>query len=314
MGPFFMRLRGASMATLPVLLRNPRILLLGGGKVAWQKARVLYDNGIDFTLLAESWCDELAQLAVPKLSGTVRQTDLHEYNIVVDATGNPAVGELLAAEKKSRFLLVNRVDAPQQCDFYFSALLNYGALKIAISTDGHSPVLGQVVRDKIKALIPENIAQLVAEKAQQRARGEIDRDQTRHQALRGFAEVALVSCGPGDVNSLTLEAFHCLQNSDIAFHAVDIPDQILEIIPAAVLKVAFTDFGPTTTGQLEDDNIRRLLHAAQQGLRIACLYPGDCRKVAAAQYLANYLSRQAIRLRWIPGFDSVKKTTQQRDH
>ena len=33
--------------TLPILLKNPKILLIGGGNVALQKAKVLFENNID---------------------------------------------------------------------------------------------------------------------------------------------------------------------------------------------------------------------------------------------------------------------------
>jgi uroporphyrin-III C-methyltransferase/precorrin-2 dehydrogenase/sirohydrochlorin ferrochelatase len=34
--------------SLPILLKNPKILLIGAGNVALQKAKVLHENGIYF--------------------------------------------------------------------------------------------------------------------------------------------------------------------------------------------------------------------------------------------------------------------------
>jgi len=45
--------------TLPILLKNPKILLIGGGKVALQKAQVLHENNIDFRVIAQVYLDEL---------------------------------------------------------------------------------------------------------------------------------------------------------------------------------------------------------------------------------------------------------------
>jgi uroporphyrin-III C-methyltransferase/precorrin-2 dehydrogenase/sirohydrochlorin ferrochelatase len=39
--------------TLPILIKNQKILLIGGGKVALQKAQVLYSNNIDFKIISK---------------------------------------------------------------------------------------------------------------------------------------------------------------------------------------------------------------------------------------------------------------------
>ncbi len=53
---------------------------------------------------------------------------------------------------------VNVIDRPAFCDFSFGAIVNRSPLVIGISTDGASPVFGQVIRAKIEALIPRGFA------------------------------------------------------------------------------------------------------------------------------------------------------------
>lgn len=174
------------MATLPILLKNPQILLLGGGSVAYQKAKVLKENQISFTVIALDYKPQFVDLQLDSLTKSVTASDLAKYNIIIDATGNDDVGLLLQDEKLRRFVLINRVDQPDQSDFYFSSLLNYGSLKIAVSTDGASPTIGQVVRDKISSIIPDDIGDLVAEAQQQRQNGKIDVDATRVKIIAKF--------------------------------------------------------------------------------------------------------------------------------
>lgn len=171
------------MATLPVLLKDPQILLLGGGSVAYQKAKVLKENQISFTVIAQTYLAKFSNLQLDIITKKILASDLTQYNIIIDATGNTQVGILLQSEKSRRFVLINRVDQPNQCDFYFSSLLNYGSLKIAISTDGASPTIGQVVRDKISTIIPDDIGDLVTEIQQQRQQGNIDVDATRAKII-----------------------------------------------------------------------------------------------------------------------------------
>ena len=52
--------------TLPILLKDQKILLIGGGKVALQKAQVLRENNIAFRVIAEEIHPELLALTKHK--------------------------------------------------------------------------------------------------------------------------------------------------------------------------------------------------------------------------------------------------------
>ena len=227
------------MSTLPILLKNPRILLIGGGAVACQKARVLQENGVDFRLLAREFAPEFDAMGLAGVMVTknVETIDLTPFNIIIDATGNSSVADLLIAVKEQRYVLLNIVDNPAHCDFYFSSLLNYGKLKISVSTDGASPTIGQVVRDRIREIIPEEIADLVEEKVKERAQGLIDVEKTRQQTLIRLAQVDLVGCGPGDVDLLTLQACRCIEQAEVVLYDHLIPQQILDLVPKHVERI-----------------------------------------------------------------------------
>ena len=84
-----------SNKTLPVLLRNPKILLIGGGKVAFQKAKVLKANNVDFTVISFNMNEEIKALNINFRLKEFEITDLDNFNIVIDATGNSKVNYLL---------------------------------------------------------------------------------------------------------------------------------------------------------------------------------------------------------------------------
>lgn len=294
------------MPTLPVLLKDPRILLIGGGAVAYRKASVLIDNQVGFKLLAKNLIPEFDVLdpAVDTINKTLTESDLKPFNIIVDATGNPAVAELLLAEKQQRFVLINIVDIPEQCDFYFSSLLNYGRLKIAVSTDGVSPTVGQVVRDKIRAMIPDNLAELVEEKAVERSRGEIDAVETREQTLTRLAQVYLIGCGPGDVNLLTLQAYACIQKMDVVLYDHLIPQQILDIVPDKTQQVYVGKQKEIhSRGQGEINQI--ILDYARQGLQVARLKSGDPYIFGRGAEEAEFLAQRGVRVQVLSGISSA---------
>lgn len=162
------------MGTLPILLKNPQILLIGGGKVALHKALILKKNNIDFSIIATRICPELAAFKVLQQEKTLELTDLNQVKIIVDATGNSSVAELIKQKKKTTNILFNCVDQPELCDFFFSSLSIHGDLKIAVSTNGCSPSIGQIVRDKIEAIIPAEIIPLLEKTGNERKLGNIN--------------------------------------------------------------------------------------------------------------------------------------------
>jgi len=53
-------------------------------------------------------------------------------------------------EADQRGILCNAVDQPQECHFYYPAVVDRGALQIAISTAGLSPSLAQRLRKELE--------------------------------------------------------------------------------------------------------------------------------------------------------------------
>jgi len=256
--------------SLPVLLKNPQILLLGGGKVAYRKAMVLLDNHVEFKLLAQSFLPIFKGLEGKRDLTTkqVQATDLKSFNIIVDATGNQMVSDLVHSEKQKRFVLSNIVDDPERSDFHFSSLLNYGLLKIAVSTEGASPTVGKIVRDKIKAILPDDINKLLQDKAVERKAGSIDPKLTKEQALVTFAQMHLICCGSEGAGFLTWKARQYLQQMDVVLYDHLVPKQVLDIVPDRAQVIPLEDHhGHNALGQDVFNQIA--LDYLQKGLLVA---------------------------------------------
>ena len=110
--PFFIQLEGA------------RGLLVGGGRVALRKAEKLLPFGAQLTVVAPCICPPLA--ALPGLTLCRRafaDSDLSPApDFVIAATGDRALDRRIAALCRARRILVNVVDDPAACGFYFPAL------------------------------------------------------------------------------------------------------------------------------------------------------------------------------------------------
>jgi uroporphyrin-III C-methyltransferase/precorrin-2 dehydrogenase/sirohydrochlorin ferrochelatase len=83
-------------------------------------------------------------------------------------------------------LLVNFATSPERSDFFFSSLINYGELKVAVSTEGASPTIGRFVRDRIKEYLPRGINTLLKKLAVERKSGVITPESSLKQIEEAF--------------------------------------------------------------------------------------------------------------------------------
>ena len=74
----------------------------------------------------------------------------------------------MIAEARAAGILVNAVDDPPYCDFYFPSVVRRGDLQIAISTAGESPALAMRLRKEIDAALPEDAGEWLRELGQLR--------------------------------------------------------------------------------------------------------------------------------------------------
>ncbi|AFN74106.1 uroporphyrin-III C-methyltransferase [Melioribacter roseus P3M-2] len=291
--------------SLPVLLRNPKILVIGGGNVAGQKISVLLQNNVDFVAIAEHFREELQNLEFKRLTKSFEKKDAEGFDIIIDATGNPEVNRQLKELKKERFFLLNTVDVPQECDFYFSSLLLYNNLKIAISSDGASPTLTQVVRDRIKNYLPAKLEELAEKKLNERSSGIVDVESTRSETERLFGKVFIVGCGVGGVEFLTVKAYHILKEGiDAAVYDNLVSDEILSILPGRVEKIyAGKSKGSHSMTQEEINTL--LVKLASEGKRVGRLKNGDPYIFGRGSEEALHLINNKIDVEIIPGISSA---------
>ena len=173
------------MSTNPTSLTNPlfpvflklenlRVLLVGGGKIGTEKINALLNNYNKAQVhVVADWVSEEMRAVLtlnPHVQLTQRKfesSDLNEADVVIVAINDRVVSQSIAQQAKSLRLLTNVADTPDLCDFYLGSIVQKGALKIAISTNGLSPTIAKRLREFLTDLIPdainlslENLAQI----------------------------------------------------------------------------------------------------------------------------------------------------------
>ncbi len=138
-----------------VKLAGRLCLVVGGGTIAASKIEGLLTAGARVTVVAPRVTAAIAEQA--RLSSVVwsarefETTDLDGVFLVIAATSDDSVNELVFSEADRRNILCNAVDQPPRCHFYFPAVVRRGALQIAISTAGLSPALAQRIRKELES-------------------------------------------------------------------------------------------------------------------------------------------------------------------
>jgi len=232
-------------------------LLVGAGNVALEKVNTLLSSGIRLKVIAPDAKAEIHSLAVENKIELVQRRftpdDLDGNFVVIAATDDPEVNATVYRESVARGILVNSVDDPPHCDFYFGSVVRRGDLQVAISTAGESPAVAQQLRREIDEQLPEDVGPWLAQVG--KLRREIlethpagdERKALLHRiakrkvlrAARSAAnsdasttKVYLVGAGPGDPDLLTVKAQRLIGAADVILHDDLVTPEILALAGA----------------------------------------------------------------------------------
>lgn len=140
--PMFLKLAG----------RN--CLVVGAGIIGESKIASLLEAEAHTRVVAPKASKQVQEWADDnKLEWLQREwepNDLEGMFLVVGATSSPELHKQVFEEARKRGVLCNIVDVPELCDFYYPAVVQRGALQIAISTSGQSPALAQRLRKELE--------------------------------------------------------------------------------------------------------------------------------------------------------------------
>jgi len=149
------------MSRYPIFieLKDKRVVIVGGGRIALRKARALIETQCRLVVVSKAVCTCLetlcAQSQAELILGPYRAEYLGKALLAVAATDQPAVNEQIYRDCQARQILCNVVDQPDLCDFHVPAIVKRGALQIAVSTNGASPAFAGHVRQKLEHLYTE---------------------------------------------------------------------------------------------------------------------------------------------------------------
>lgn len=152
---------------LSINLDGKPSLIVGGGPVAFRRARALATAGAQIEVVSPTVTAEFAAFieqhnATLSLRAASADDVSHRLAIVVTATDNRQVNHEIAQRAKKCKVLVNVADDAQSCDITFPSVLHREPLQIAISSGSASPILSKMLIRRLRGVIPSGYGQLAS--------------------------------------------------------------------------------------------------------------------------------------------------------
>jgi uroporphyrin-III C-methyltransferase/precorrin-2 dehydrogenase/sirohydrochlorin ferrochelatase len=295
-------------------LNNRLCLLVGGGEIATRKGRLLAKAGARLRVVALDISAELRELVAHQQGELYEReyhaTDLTDCVLVIAATDDTSLNEIVSRDAQARNLPVNVVDNPALCTYITPAIIDRSPLVIAVSSGGEAPVLARLLRAKLETLVPLNYGRLagLASRWRDRVKARFaDTDQRRRfweKILQGPAaelmlngqeaaaeqilttaiaqqdgpltqgEVYLVGGGPGDPELLTLRALRLMQQADVVLYDRLVSPEVMELVRRDAERIYVGK--RRSEHAMRQENINQLLvDLARQGKRVLRLKGGD---------------------------------------
>jgi siroheme synthase-like protein len=132
-----------------LLVAGRRVLVVGGGAVAAEKAAGLRRAGAVVHVVASEVRPEVRALEVTWEERPSALGDVDGYRLVVACTDDPAANQAVFDDGEAAGVWVNAADDPERCSYTLPARLDRGRLLVTVSTAGHSPALSAGLRDQL---------------------------------------------------------------------------------------------------------------------------------------------------------------------
>lgn len=145
-----------------VNLKNKKVLVIGGGKVAFKKISKIMEYEADITVIAENIPEEkLLELKNLKIENNRKIENnkdeieklVEEYFLVIAATDNEELNENIAEICDSKGILVNNVSSKTKMNSMFGGIVKNDEFQIAISTNGKNCKRSRAMKSEIQKVL-----------------------------------------------------------------------------------------------------------------------------------------------------------------
>ena len=146
-------------------VEGKKTTVIGGGILGERKVKSLMRQQAEVTIISESFTQDLRDLGAQGKVTLVEHilgndtTQLSNQNrdsiLVFAATNDPDLNQQVSKLARESKVLVCVIDMPEICDFYSPAVFQKGSIRVGICTDGRSPIISKVLKERLSAEVTE---------------------------------------------------------------------------------------------------------------------------------------------------------------
>lgn len=155
------------MTPLLFNLKNKKVLVVGGGKVATRRVATLLENGARVLCVSpvlSPWLQETqdSNNELTVIQGVYEVIHLEDMDLAVAATNQETINDQIKLDCNARRIGCNRVDNPEDSDFIFPSVIRRGDLTLTVCTEGASPFLTKAIVEDLSLRYDESYGERTA--------------------------------------------------------------------------------------------------------------------------------------------------------
>lgn len=144
------------MFPMMVDIRNRKVVVIGGGKIATKRIESLLRFQPNITVVSPVLEASLHALVksgeIEHIARAFQMGDVQGALLVIAATDDAVINQLVKESCNANQLL-NIVDDPANSSFHFPAMYEKNEITIAVTTSGISPMLAKNLRDNFASIV-----------------------------------------------------------------------------------------------------------------------------------------------------------------
>lgn len=138
---------------LAIDVKGKKILLIGGGRIAYHKILSLQQYADNIQVVATEVSDQIKSSGITYSEKPYEPNDLQGSTLVYACTNISELNEAVLHDAHKLGILVNVVDNPGHCDFVSPAIYRRNYLSVAVTSNAQDVYESIELRNKIKAFL-----------------------------------------------------------------------------------------------------------------------------------------------------------------
>lgn len=149
------------MVPLVFTLMNKKVVIIGGGNIAFRKTKMFMNSGAAITIISPQITEDFKKFPfITHINKRFEKEDIKDAHIVIAATNDKEVNYYVK-ECITEYQWFNDVSDQKNSDFHIPAVVRRGDLVVSVSTSGKSPILSKKLKNELESYFDENYVEIV---------------------------------------------------------------------------------------------------------------------------------------------------------